>query len=272
MDFFLFRLKAYRQKDSDLKATRREFFFDLLQRKPGGELRVGYQWHIGNIKRIDQNSIYFAVGRTTKASSEKYDEDAGNFVQTTGSESPFTHVLVDEELGLIAIAARTKLSPTPKGIANSLQKILNTHVFTVSHRVRFEIAEIIDPKGFIRDIKNAYEIVSYRMHFTEPNPFDVEKDFHQPMEKLLLETGGKKGETRIQGGDLDKEVIEELTKSVASTGNEASASIRDNKGERPRTKKLEGTPVRVHAPETISETMLARVLKQMREAYEQVRG
>lgn len=274
MRYYLYRLKAYRSRSVEVPEARRDFFARLIEKKPSKELRKGYLWHVGNVKRVSSDCLYFAVGRTTKSTLDKYDEGAGDFVTSSDKESPYTHVIVDEENSVIAIAERNKLAGSSRVVANSLVKLLNDDSDSIKYKIRFEIAELYDPQGFIRGIKDAYEVVSFSMGFTEPNPFDVEKDFHEPMERLLFASGGKSGATKIKGPDLDKEVLAELAKSVASTGDEASASIRPAEGLRPVTYRLRegGELVSVNGPSGTENIQIVGILETIKSVYNRIRG
>ena len=243
--FFLFRLKAIRGNQSPLFSTgtsRRDFVEKLLHQKPSHEIRSGYIWHIGNLREVGEDGVLFAVGRTTIASKEKWDEDTGDFLEVYDEESPFTYVIYDKKLSVLAITPKSKLAPTTKGIARNFAKLLNSHPYTRDNEIRIEIIEIPDPENFIKQIHDAYAVVGFQMEFGEPNPFDVEKDFHKPMESLLEATRGDKGATKVEGDDLDRVTLEILSRSVASVGNEASARIRKAAGDRPITKHLKGGP------------------------------
>ena len=109
------------------------------------------------------------------------------------------------------------------------------------------------------------------MEFGEPNPFDVEKDFHAPMEALLSETEGKKGSTTLKGKDLKREPLEELTRSVASVGNDASAKMRIKAGEKLITKHLRGDPASVSVNVDNIHTKVAEVLVKLKDAYLRIR-
>lgn len=270
----IYRLKVTRLEQSPLFAadvTRRAFVFNLLSSKPSEELRSGYIWHIGNVSEVSDDGLVFAVGRTTSASQEKYDEDTGNFVEVDDEESPFTYAVYDQELGVLGLASKYKLAPTTKGIARNLQKLLNASPYTKDNGVRIEIGEISDPETFIDQLHEAYAVVSFKMEFGEPNPFDVEKDFHAPMEILLSETGGKKGATVLKGEDLEREPLELLTRSVASVGNNASAKIRKEAGDRPVIKHLKGDPASFLVEEFGIPEKAAGIAVKLRDAYRRIR-
>ena len=273
--FYLFRLKAIRSKQSPLfksDVTRREFIEALLEEKPSAEIRAGYVWHIGNVRKIKKDGLIFAVGRTTKSNKEQFDETSGDFKEIIDVESPFTYAVYDSKYSVIAIALKTKLSPTAKGIARSLQTLLNGHSYTRDNEIRIEIAEISDPEGFIEQILKAYSVVEFSLEFTEPNPFDVEKDFHEPMEKLLEETGGEKGKTKIQGEELDKEILEELSRSAASTGNDVSAKLKKEEDQKPVTRHMKGDLVSVSVEDQNIPEQAEQILSQTRNTYLSVRG
>ncbi|MFE8072598.1 hypothetical protein QQM79_16180 [Marinobacteraceae bacterium S3BR75-40.1] len=272
--FFLYRLKAIQKKQKSLfseNISKREFVFNLLTSKPSEELRSGYVWHIGNVTEIPEGGLFFAVGRTTRASQEKYDERTGDFVQVDDEESPFTYAIYDQKIGALALAPKSKLAPTTKGIARNLEKLLNASLYTKENGVRIEVVEIPDPEGFIAQLHSAYAVVGFKMEFGEPNPFDVEKDFHAPMEELLSETGGDKGATNIKGQDMDRDTLETLSRSVASVGNDASARVRKAQGERPTTKHLKGDPASFLVEEFGVPENVAGILLKLRDTYRRIR-
>jgi len=272
--FFLYRLKAIRGNQSPLfgqDISRREFVDTLLKSKPSQELRSGYIWHIGNVEDIGENGIIFAAGRTTITSQEKYDENTRDFIEVDDEQSPFTYVVYDKNLSVLAITPKSKLAPTTKGIARNIERLLNADSYTRENEIRIEIKEIPDPEGFIDQIHAAYAVVGFKMEFGEPNPFDVEKDFHKPMESLLSESGGEKGATSISGDDLERDVLETLSRSVASVGNDASARIRKNEGDRPITKHMKGDPATFLVDEFGVPEQAADIFIKLRNTYRRIR-
>lgn len=271
---YLYRLKAIRLEQSLLFAenvSRREFIFNLLVSKPSEELRSGYIWHIGNVSEVSADGLMFAVGRTTIASQEKYDQDTGDFIEVDDEESPFTFAFYDQTLGVLGLSSKYKLAPTTKGIARNLERLLNASPYTKDNGIRIEIGEISDPETFIQHLHEAYAVVGFKMEFGEPNPFDVEKDFHAPMEALLSETGGEKGSTTLKGEDLEREPLESLTRSAASVGSNASARIRKEAGDRPVTKHLKGDPASILAEEVGIPEKAAEIVLKLRNAYRRIR-
>jgi hypothetical protein len=109
------------------------------------------------------------------------------------------------------------------------------------------------------------------MEFGEPNPFDVEKDFHKPMERLLEDADGKKGSTKISGPDLDRETLESLSRSVASVGNDASAKVRRTPSDRPLMRHLKGDPAGFAVDDEDILGNPNRILRNLKETYQRIR-
>ena len=274
--FFLFRLKVLRSSQNSLFGegiTRSEFIEKLLQKKPSLEVHKGYIWHIGNISEIGDEGLIFAAGKTTISGKEKYDAKSGDFLEIYDEESPFTYAIYDKKLGVLAITPKQKLAPNPRSIVRNIEKIMNFDFYTKDNEVRIDIEEIPDPDDFIRQLHEAYAVVSFQMEFGEPNPFDVENDFHKPMENLLDAAGGNKGTTKIEGEDLNRDTLEELSRSVASVGNEASARIRWKEGERPVTKHLKGDQAsfQVENSEAPISEQAKQILDKLRATYHRIR-
>ena len=270
---YLFRLKAIKTAQGALfesGTSRDEFLTSVIESKPSEELREGYVWHVGNVLSVGKDGLLFAAGRTTKKSKELYDEETGDFIQVDDEESPFTYVYFDKKYSVLAIEPKSKLSPTAKGIANSLEKLFNQQASVHDYGAKIEISEIWDPEDFLKQIRSAYSVVGFTVEFTKPNPFDVEADFHKPMEQYIEATGGQKGKTIVQGEDLDRNSIEKVTRSVASTGNDASARIRHEEGQRPVTRHLRGDPVSVAFDEEERQEPKG-LMERVREAYARIR-
>lgn len=270
---YLFRLKAIKAAQGALfekGISREEFLTSVIESKPSEELREGYIWHVGNVLNVGKDGLLFAAGRTTKKSKELYDEESGDFIQVEDEESPFTYVYYDRKYSILAIEPKSKLSPTVKGIANNLEKLFNLQALVHDFGAKIEISEIWDPEDFLKQIRAAYSVVGFTVEFSNPNPFDVEADFHRPMERYLESTGGKKGKTTVQGDDLDRNSIEKVTRSVASTGNDASARIRHEEKQRPVTRHLRGDPVSIAFDEEERQEPKG-LMERIREAYAHIR-
>jgi hypothetical protein len=212
--------------------TRIEVFLAALKEKPGSEVRQGYKWHIGNVNLYTPSSGYFAIGRTTRSTVEKFDTETGNFVEEELETSPYTHCVFDADIGFIGIAKKPSLSPTSNGIARRVEDLLSRTTQVRENDIRVEVSLIPDPDSFLREIEQAYSVLQFSATFHAPNPFDADELFQKPLAVYLSAADGQRGKTQIDGDDLNREVLQSVTKSSAATGNEASAKIKRIRGAR----------------------------------------
>jgi hypothetical protein len=197
IQFQLFKVRIQRPGQlrlfDDPARAPRDIIFEVVRSKPSAQLRRGYTWHIGNIEELDVNAIYFALGRTTTAKVEMYDERAGDFVVAEFDAAPYTHAIMDLHLQLVAIAGKAQLAPTTLGIARLLQKLLNSSPVVLESEAKIGVSPLNDPHDFISHLRDAYSIEQFAVTFRRPNPWDVDADFHAPFERFLAETDGEKG-------------------------------------------------------------------------------
>jgi hypothetical protein len=274
IDFHLFRTKVHKGPqltlfEPDEKPSK--ILFDLINSKPSAELRKGYMWHIGNVARIQRGGLYFALGRTTSSTVERYDSGKGDFLEEEFETAPYTHVLIDLTFQVAAIAKKTRLMPTVNGIAHQLEKLINGSIENINKSIRVEISAINDPYDFIHHIREAYSVMRFSLEFGLPNPWDVEKDFQKPMEKLLEESDGDKGKTSVSGTDLNRETLEKLTRSAAATGNDAQAIIKMTAEAKRTFKRLKGNPATLHQECMDEPKDKAALLAAVRNLYKNLR-
>lgn len=267
IEYSLFRVKMVRPHQSsflhdDLPPR------DILQRaileKPSGELRKGIDWHIGNIKMFSDYTGYFAAGRTTVSTIEKFNAESGDFVEEELEASPYTHCVFDARIGFVGIAKKPTLSQTTKGIANRVEQLLSLASIVRNNDILVEIRPIPDPDGFLSSIDSAFKVFSFSASFRGPNPFDADEHFQKPLSVYLSAADGLKGKTTIYGEDLNRTVLREVTRSTAATGNEASARIQKTKHQKAMTINLKGDPIKrkYDEEEHIPEVVLADLTNQ----------
>lgn len=273
LEFQLFRIKVYPSEQLQVFEkikSQQEILKEVILSLPSAEFRKDIVWHIGNISLIDNNGLYFRVGRITKSTIEVYHD--GNFVDAEFEAAPYTHVILDVLLGICAIAKKTKLSPKTIGIANQFIRLLNESDANKHRQAKFEIAAINDPEDFIIHLRRAYVISKFWVTFSKPNPWDVNEDFYKPMEKLLRESGGEKGKTELVGQNLKPDGLEDLARTAASTGNEAGAWLQLER-ERPKVKKhIKGNPISIFYEDVADEQQKSSLLHRMRDLYQKIRG
>ena len=113
IEYSLFRVKFVRPRQGSFlhdDLTPSQLLLAAISEKPSAELRKGFNWHIGNIKMFGMAAGYFAFGRTTTASIEKFDVASGNFVEEQLEQSPYTHCVFDASIGFLGIAKKSNLS------------------------------------------------------------------------------------------------------------------------------------------------------------------
>lgn len=247
IEYSLFRVKFIRPSQNSFlheDLTPGQMLLSAIEEKPSAELRKGFQWHIGNVQMFSDVTGYFAVGRTTKSTVEKFDIQTGNFIEEEQEESPYTHCVFDAAVGFIGIARKPNLSQTSKGIANRLEELLSLATVVRNNEVTVQVRPIPDPDGFLKAIDEAFRVFSFSATFRGPNPFDADEFFQKPLSVYLSAANGEKGRTTINGEDLNREVLREVTRSTAATGNEASARIQKTKRQKAITVNLKGDPIK----------------------------
>jgi hypothetical protein len=264
IEYSLFRAKFIRPPQASLfrslfesNLTPTDLFLRALEERPSAELRKGYIWHIGNIRYFSEYRGYFAVGRTTNSTIEKFDDITGDFVEEELEASPYTHCVFDARIGFVGIAKKPSLAQTAKGVAGRIEQLLSMSQAISDNDISVEIRPIPNPEGFLRALVSAYQVSRFTATFRGPNPFDADEHFQKPLAVYLSAANGVKGRTQIQGEDLNRKVLQEVTRSTAATGNEASARIKKSKSQKPITINLKGDPVKrrydeeKHQPEVV---------------------
>ena len=250
IEYSLFRAKFIKPHLLPLNETSsqtpQQIMLTAISQAPQMEAKRGYVWHIGNIEYFSKakDTGYFAVGRTTRESLPRFNPETREFLEVEFETSPYTHCVFDSTLGLVGIAKNTNLAATAKGVASRLQHLLEQASVAVENEVTVEIAPIPDPEGFLKSIASAYRVTRFTAHFTGPNPFDADKFFQKPLSVYLSAADGQKGKAAIQEQDLKRDVIAEVARSTAATGNEASARITKSRNQKPITINLKGDPVK----------------------------
>jgi len=240
-----------------------------LEEKPESQVREGYRWHIGNVALYSASSGYFAIGRTTRSTVEKFDAETGNFVEEELETSPYTHCVFDAEIGFVGVAKKASLAPTTRGIARRIEELLSRTTQVIENEIRVEVDPIPDPESFLREIQAAYRVMQFAATFHGPNPFDADEYFQKPLAAYLSAADGERGRTQIDGDDLNREVIQAVTKSTAATGNEASAKIQRVKGARAHKIHLSGSTVGTTYEEELHDPKQA--IDDLRGLYQRVR-
>ncbi len=275
--FHLFRLKIERSAEPSLFAdpslSNRDIILAAIEQKPSNALRNGQEWRIGNIQRPTSSSVFFALGKITKSTRQSYDEEQGNFVELAFDEAPHTYVVVDLELQVCAIARKANVSRKPKGAATNLQRLLNAAQLSQpeNERLTFVLSSIEDPEEFLDSVRSAYRVSEFTISFSLPNPLDVNRQIVEPMERYLQAAGGENGETTIRGEQLDTDLLEDLTRSAATTGNRTRARIQTSPEDQQISKRSDGNQASVSVDEVVTEEEKRKLLELIRDVYRKIR-
>ena len=250
-------------------STPADIMLKAIAEKPYAQFRQGYTWHIANLTAFDSATGYFAIGRTTPTSIPKLDQETGDFVDTEDDTSPYTYVVYDAGIGLMAIQRESELVGVTEEIATKIQRLLNNTQAVRSRDMDVRIQAIPDPTDFIAKIENAYAIKKFTATFTGPNPIDADELFQKPLSVYLKATNGTEGAATVESTHLNSEVVSAVARSTAATGNSASARIQEVKGKRAIKINLGGDPVKL--PYEADEVDPKVVLEDAQAAYQKVR-
>jgi len=275
LDFQLFRIRVLPLAQGDFfqaELARSEILRRVVESLPSAEFRAGLTWHLGNLAAIDESGLYFRLGRISSSMVEIYDEEEGSFIDEEFETAPYTHVILDVELGVCAIAKKTRLSPTTKGIAQQFIRLLSESAKATELRVTLEIDDLNDPEDFIIQLKEAYSISKFWISFSRPNAFDADEDFVKPFQKMVEASNSEKGKAELKGQNLDSVALEALARSAAATGDDASAWLKRNQRSRLTRKQLKGNPVNVSQESVADENQQKTLLDRVRELYQKIRG
>lgn len=275
MDFQLFRVKVYPALQGELFApdiSRPLILRQTVESLPSGEFREGLTWHIGNIMRLDDSSLYFRIGRTSKETLEMFNEKEGTFQDQEFPTAPYTHGLLDFDLELCAIAKKPRLAKTTFGIARQFARLLDESAKAKEFKATIEIDEIKDPDDFIIQLQKAHSISKFTFYFKRPNPWDADKDFVKPQQEMLRASNGVKGKVEISGIALSSHPLEAMARSAASTGDDASATIKMAKRSKKATRHLKGNPATVSAESLATQTERLTFMEILRSVYNRIRG
>lgn len=246
-----------------------ELFLESIHDKPEYTLSSGSEWHLGNVRMLDEFSGSFAVGRTTKTTVEKFDKETGDFVDELDDSGPYTVVIFDAKIGLLGIAKKSKLAPNASSIARRIKDLLLTTRVAIESGIEIRVDVIPDPEDFLDKLRGAYSIRKFRATFTGPNPVDADEIFQKPLSVYAQSMGASSGTLEVVGEALNEEVAESVAKSTAATGNTASARVIPNKGTKAKNIKMKGDAVVVAVEDDATNS---QVLEQMHAEYMRVRG
>ncbi|ADB15458.1 hypothetical protein Psta_0773 [Pirellula staleyi DSM 6068] len=272
IEYSLFRIKFIRPSQQSFlytELTPQEVFKISLKERPSIQLSGGRTWHIGNVQDYDSKNGYFAFGRTSKTTNTTFDDSTGNFVEKDFETSPYTHVVFNSTIGILGIAHNHRLGRSSVSISAKLERAFEATSVVTQNNIEVVIAPISDPEGFLKTVLNAYRILKFTAHFTGPNPFDADEFFQRPLSVYASTANAKKGKAMIAGESLNKDVVAEVARSTAATGNKATAQLKKYKNQAPVTIGLTEEPIKRRFDESTHDPQI--VISELKSLYDQVR-
>jgi len=226
-------------------------------------------WHIGNINLIDDNGFYFCLGRNKfRKRAELID---GDFVEMDNEDYPFSHCILDTQTGVCGIQKNFELTKDQEYLGTALSKVLNRST-QLPQTYKIEVDAISDPRSFIQQINDAERVTRFAVWVKRPNTFDVKKEMLRPLEESVSSLGGQKARASFTGRELEKEQVVDAARSIATTGDNAEASVVDKNG-KTEPIKLGGTNATLSATLNDDLDIFAKnALEKMRRTREQIRN
>ena len=230
--FYLYRLKventAWLESSPDDRLQKPgDIILSAIKEKPSREIKNGPTWHIGNIQKIADKRFLFALGKVTRATRKIYNKSTGDFTEEDSPDAPHTHVVVDLNLQVCAIAHDKRIDPQINRIAKNLERLLNESREILSKPFVFNLDGILNPEKFLDSVKDAKRITRFEMTLEPPNPVDVNK-YHKAMKEYLRDIGAGRGKfsaALTKGKTLNLRMVEKSTRSAMLSGNEVRATI-----------------------------------------------
>lgn len=243
-----------------------------FQSKPTADVGRGSEWHIGNVEVLNEGVIGFAMGRTQAVKSPQFDEITHDFLEEEAMRAPFTIGVFDPKTQACGIMRKNGVSQSSSEIAGKLEKLLNSAPFAKESNYIIVAEPIPDPVNFIQAIISAQAVTRFSFTVSRPNPHDVDRLIQGPAKEFTKEAGGEQTKIEVEGPDLNRELLQDVTKAVAADGQKAAADIKPTEGGPSRRVHLSGNPVVERVTSEPSQSIFESMVAATRRAYARVRG
>ncbi|REG50880.1 hypothetical protein B0G80_7345 [Paraburkholderia sp. BL6669N2] len=270
-EYHLYRIKFIKPAQValfDPGITPRELFELGLAARPSLEIKYKNTWHIGNVEYLTDDAGRFAVGRITRTTVEKFDENSKNFQEVADDSGPYTFVYFDAALGLLGIGRKARVANDVASIAQKIEKLMQATPLVIENEIHVKVDKIRDPRSFVQKINSCISVKKFKANFTGPNPIDADELFQKPMSYFCQQIDGEQGSVAVSGSALNPEAVIAIAKSTAATGNMASAAIQEERGKAPVTVSIRGDARKVAVEGVATKES---TLDQIRRAYAEVR-
>jgi hypothetical protein len=268
------RIKCEVLAQSDFLRSPREPI-DIITRsfeaRPTANVGRASEWHIGNVERVSADGVAFAMGRTMATKSPQFDSVTHDFLEEEVMRAPFTIGVFDQRHQACGIIRKSGVSQSSTAIASKLQILLNAAPFAREGNSEIIVDPIQDPISFVEAIRASKSVTRFSFTARRPNPHDVNRLIQRPAEEFTQAAGGERTTVEVEGDDLDKGLLEEISKAVAAVGEKASASVKLDEGTRTKRIYLSGNPVVEPVKIEWGKNIFDAILTHTREAYDRVR-
>ena len=129
---YLCRVKVFKDKQAKLfeldDLSVQELLKQTIESKPRAILKRNVEWEIANIEEVDENAIYFRLGRTKNTVLGMKDKVSGDYQDEAAQINPNTSVLLDWKMELLMFIPNSDLCQ-PDAFPKRLQELLNSCEF-----------------------------------------------------------------------------------------------------------------------------------------------
>lgn len=256
----------------DVNRSKADVIRDAILSRPTAKVRRGTEWHIGDTEEFAEKAIAFQLGRKQSVNAPQFDEYRQIFFETDAERAPYTWGVFDAKTQACAIVKQSGVSLNAYEIGRKLEELLNSSVAPNQSGFCIVVDVLKDPEEFIEQMANAESIAKFSFTADFENPHDVESLIQRPAEKFAKVSGARKATVEVEGDNLEKDVLEDLARSVASVGAQAAASIK-NVGQRGLKRIfLKGTPLLEQLDEeALKDKAFSTILASLRVAYSRLR-
>jgi hypothetical protein len=245
---------------------------ESFEQKPTAPVARGSEWHIGNVSKLNDTALSFAMGRTMAVTSPQFDPTNHNFMDEEAQRAPYTLGIFDFDTQVCGILRRPGVSQKASEIAGKLATLLNSSGVPQKYNCTIVVDPIFDPAPFLQQIRSAASVNKFTFFVSRPNPQDVDRLIQQPAERYTEQLNGTKTKIETEGDNLDKELVEDMANATAAKGDDASAVIRAEEGAKLKKIQLRGSALVEPVEEAADSGILLSMLDAATSAYRRVRN
>ena len=227
----MFRFKIFQNRQLDLFTksidNKHDFLIEVMKNRE--EIKGRYEglfWCASNAEAIDKHGILFQFGKHKPGFHSTWDKDGKTFCEVGEEEGFFTNVYIATDLEVCCISHNYKLFQNILDASKTLSMFLNSQKNEITNGCRFEISPLHNIDSFLEKTIHSYEIVSYELDITRPNPTDVDEDIYGPLEKVVEESGSDTMKIRMRGKEIRRDKLKNVIRTAAAVGNQQSAIVR----------------------------------------------